>query len=193
MKYAISTGEGIDEESFKLLDPDTLKLLIPRAGPRLKFQAQLRQFIADAELVFNTSSGTDVFELDRDCPSSSRSDVVSVDDARTISVEVLTNTPGSSQRQRPSLDIRALVKRKLPQLYKILMGDDKSLITILDKLKINRLVVDSFIEEFRCKPPTRDKQDLAQNIVNSFPILKSSEGEGYVSILFIIVLLNKYG
>ncbi|GFT73800.1 uncharacterized protein TNCV_1327952 [Trichonephila clavipes] len=38
-------NEGIDEESFFLLDDETMKLLIPKAGPRLKFKKYLNSFI----------------------------------------------------------------------------------------------------------------------------------------------------
>ncbi|GFV79997.1 uncharacterized protein TNCV_1182852 [Trichonephila clavipes] len=38
-------NECIDEESFFLLDDETMKLLIPKAGPRLKFKKYLNSFI----------------------------------------------------------------------------------------------------------------------------------------------------
>lgn len=37
--------EGIDEESFNLLDEATIIHLIPRAGPRLKFLKKFRELV----------------------------------------------------------------------------------------------------------------------------------------------------
>ncbi|KAG8177490.1 hypothetical protein JTE90_008674 [Oedothorax gibbosus] len=43
--FRFSIGEGIDEESFDLLDADTIHILLPKAGPRLKFTSKFKDYI----------------------------------------------------------------------------------------------------------------------------------------------------
>jgi hypothetical protein len=80
------------------------------------------------------------------------------------------------------MDLRKLVHRKYPDLLNRLDLGDKSKINILDKLKLNRLIVDSYIEVYTSRPTTNEKISLAKDVVSTFPILKSAEGEGYVSV-----------
>ena len=41
--YSFPTENGIDEEAFGLLDENTIKDLIPKVGPRLKFLHHFNQ------------------------------------------------------------------------------------------------------------------------------------------------------
>ncbi|GFV50632.1 hypothetical protein TNCV_2212951 [Trichonephila clavipes] len=56
---------------------------------------------------------------------------------------------------------------------------DPSRINILHKYRVNRLLIQAYIENYDCKPSTKDKLDLAKDIVCTFPVLKGSDGEGY--------------
>lgn len=40
------SDEDIDEEAFLLLDEDTIKNLVPKVGPRLKFLRLFREFVS---------------------------------------------------------------------------------------------------------------------------------------------------
>ncbi|GFY70310.1 PC4 domain-containing protein [Trichonephila inaurata madagascariensis] len=46
-------------------------------------------------------------------------------------------------------------------------------------VRVNRLLVQTYIENYDCRPSTKDKLDLAKDIVSTFPVLKGSDGEGY--------------
>ncbi|XP_044753548.1 uncharacterized protein LOC123312972 [Coccinella septempunctata] len=63
--------EGIDQESVKLLDADTLKILIPKIGPRLKFQRALALHVGNESYTSSSIEGTPIFEsiesTDTDC------------------------------------------------------------------------------------------------------------------------------
>ncbi|XP_078025270.1 uncharacterized protein LOC144463739 [Epinephelus lanceolatus] len=48
--------EGIDEESFLLLDEGTIKQLIPKAGPRLKFLKNFSGFSQDIRQILTGST-----------------------------------------------------------------------------------------------------------------------------------------
>lgn len=69
----------------------------------------------------------------------------------------------------------------MPDIYKKLIEGDQSQINILVKYKINRLLVDSHIQEYDCRPTTKDKVELAKQIVTIFPVLKGTDGTDYVS------------
>lgn len=47
----VKTANAIDEESLRLLDPESTKDLIPKVGIRLKFLQRLNQFKKQVQLV----------------------------------------------------------------------------------------------------------------------------------------------
>ncbi|GFY32913.1 uncharacterized protein TNCV_4025371 [Trichonephila clavipes] len=121
-------NEGIDEESF-LLDDETMKLLIPKAGPRLKFKKYLNSFIEASNFSSVPTSDSTVPPCNTDITYSC------INDSLTIF-------------PHPVSDISDL---------------DAS---------------DTYIGNYDCKPSTKDKLDLAKDIVSTFPVLKGSDGEG---------------
>ncbi|GFV33100.1 uncharacterized protein TNCV_509391, partial [Trichonephila clavipes] len=44
---------------------------------------------------------------------------------------------------------------------------------------LSNFEIQTYIGNYDCKPSTKDKLDLAKDIVSTFPVLKGSDGEGY--------------
>ncbi|GFS56753.1 uncharacterized protein LOC106175700 [Trichonephila inaurata madagascariensis] len=87
-------------------------------------------------------------------------------------------SPGSTSTKK-KINIREIIKLKLPDIFSKLEKGDPSSINILHKYRVNRLLVQTYIGNYDCKPSTKDKLDLAKDIVSTFPVLKGSDGEGY--------------
>lgn len=171
-----SAGEGIDEESFKLIDDDTLKILIPKAGPRLKFKSYLKEYVLGKD------------DPQKEDLEDSTSSILSQSQIYCVSPTLYENEPSTSgnfsqaatANNEKRLDLRRLVSRKLPEILKKLDENDPSHISILDKYSLNRLIVDTYIEKNSCSPSTAEKIDLAKDVIKT--VLKGIEGEGFVSI-----------
>ncbi|GFQ94323.1 uncharacterized protein TNCT_416771 [Trichonephila clavata] len=201
-------NEGIDEESFFLLDDDTLKSLIPKAGPRLKFKKYLNSFIESSNFsalpTFDSpappcnsfsNSVTDSLTIfphpvcnisdDSHANSDSANNESSIHDiSLNYSDPLSSSTPlpllsPLSTSSRKKINIRETVKLKLPYIFAKLEKGDPANVSILHKYRINRLLVQTYVEEYDCRPSTKNKLDLAKDIVNAFPVLKGSDGEGH--------------
>lgn len=184
-------GEEIDEASIKLLDSKTLEILIPKAGPRLKLKKELDNFFkgsceaashsdSTVSVIVDQSDFSDVNVLETSeigYPGQSSSSVISIP---------LSSSPQSSVSESCKKDIhlKKIVSTKIPEIFKKLESGDPTQINILEKYKLNRLIVEKYIEKYGCQPSTKEKVDLAKCIVNTFPVLKGSSGEGFVSISF---------
>ncbi|GFR16356.1 uncharacterized protein LOC106175700 [Trichonephila clavata] len=77
------------------------------------------------------------------------------------------------------INIRETVKLKFPDIFAKLEKGDPTNDSILHKYRINRLLVQTYVEEYDCRPSTKNKLNLAKHIVNAFPVLKGSDGEGH--------------
>ncbi|GFQ93078.1 hypothetical protein TNCT_640371 [Trichonephila clavata] len=204
----LQLDEGIDEESFFLLDDDTLKSLIPKAGPRLKFKKYLNSFIESSNFsalpTFDSpappcnsfsNSVTDSLTIfphpvcnisdDSHANSDSANNESSIHDiSLNYSDPLSSSTPlpllsPLSTSSRKKINIRETVKLKLPYIFAKLEKGDPTNVSILHKYRINRLLVQTYVEEYDCRPSTKNKLDLAKDIVNAFPVLKGSDGEGH--------------
>lgn len=184
IQYKFSAGEGIDEESFKLIDDDTLKILIPKAGPRLKFKSYLKKYLSCKDDLQS------IVQHLEDSTTLNDSSILSEHQSEISCVNPTLYEPSTSRNftqtvignNEKRLDVRHIVSRKLPEILKKLDENDPDHITILDKYALNRLIVDTYIEKFSCTPTTTEKIDLAKDIIRTFPVLKGLEGEGFVSI-----------
>lgn len=196
-----------------------MKCLIPKAGPRLKFKryfdaflASTNQFISDPVTTHNESvSNCDSFSFN-DSPSLNCS--ASYNNSPTLNCSLSFNnspTLNSSPSNSPltdsmhsessalcsspsvsshkNINVKKIIGNKLPDIYEKLEKGDPANINILEKYRINRVLVNSYIEQYDCRPSTSDKLNLAKDIVNTFPVLKGSEGEGFVSNLLLLLLL----
>lgn len=185
-----------------MLDNSTIELLIPKAGPRLKFKKYLKSFLAyddhhdPLDNSFTISDpNSSLSSLERETESiiaiNTSCDTVTMPDPDIVPERVCSSTANishpcpspecSTDTFSKELDIKGIVKKKLPDIYQKLTEGDPSLINILEKYKINRLLVDSYIQKFDCRPTTKDKVELAKQIVKTFPVLKGTDGEDFVS------------
>ena len=196
--------EGIYEESFALLDDSTIGHLIPKAGPRLKFKKYLKSYLASTDSYENVSTISDSCPNSSICSSEMKTSIVEENVIPMVSVpdtdiaecgspfektsdtlpsssSSLTHTCISVDTFSKPLDINGIIKKKLPDIYKKLIVGDPSQINILQKYRINRALVESHIAQYDCRPTTKDKIELAKHIVKVFPVLKGTDGEGFVS------------
>ena len=199
-----------------LLDDATLHILIPKAGPRLKFKKYFDKFLsenqADSDPAVIASdpaviaSDPAVIASDSTAIASNPAAIAS-DSAATASDPVaITSTPAafasdsaaiasdsagsvfstqfptcSSSNGSKNFNLKEIVRKKLPDIFNKLEKGDPAEINILHKYKLNRVIVASFIEKYGCRATTKDKLDLAKNIITTFPVLKGAEGEAFVS------------
>ncbi|GFQ90381.1 hypothetical protein TNCT_576341 [Trichonephila clavata] len=88
-------------------------------------------------------------------------------------------SPLSTPSKKKIINIRATVKLKLLDIFAKLEKGDPTNVSILHKYRINRLLVQAYVEKYDCRPFTKNKLDLAKDIVSAFPVLKGSDGEGH--------------
>ncbi|GFS89176.1 uncharacterized protein NPIL_239011 [Nephila pilipes] len=94
------------------------------------------------------------------------------------STPIPQSSPLSTSCQK-KINIREIVRLKLPDIFAKLEEGDPTNINVLQKYRINRLVVKTYIENYGFSPTTKNKLDLAKDILNNFPVLKGSDGEGF--------------
>lgn len=191
------------------MDDSTIGLLIPKAGPRLKFKKYFESFLAsvhldslDVSTISDPSSSLSSLEMETSVPivGNNACATVTVPDpdivAEPVNISSPLLSPGYSTCTSVDtfskvLDIKRIVKKKLPDIYEKLIDGDPSQINILDKYKINRVLVDSHIQQYDCRPTTKDKIELAKHIVKTFPVLKGTDGEGFVSNFSVSFFLHE--
>lgn len=170
------TGEQIDEESFTLLDKDTIKILIPPAGRRLKF----------AKLLAEYKSSLEELLLDITLPVSpaisDNIDLTRVSESNSFTLSDNSVAPSvHTSSDLIDFDLRQILQKTYPSILSLLI--EKKQIGWRDKQWINRLFVSAFTDKYGPFPNTAKKASLAQLIVREFPSLKGHEGRGYVSYI----------
>lgn len=194
------------------MDNITIEQLIPKAGPRLKFKKYFETFLSSSvhELLDNVSTISDSSSSlsSLEIVANNSSPAINVPDEPVVaendcSFTVSTNTYDQFSSPECSvsvdtfskvIDVKNIVQKKLPEIHQKLIEGDPAQINILEKCKINRVLVASHIEQYDCRPRTKDKLELAKHIVKVFPVLKGTDGEGFVSyfcffFLYAIVLI----
>jgi len=149
---------------------DTMKVLIPSAGPRLKFAHLFTEYKSSLEnVLFDISIPACTASTDIDLTSISESSSdYSCPSSAHISLDL-------------NLDLRKILQKKYPNILSLLM--EKKQIGWCDKQRINRLFVSALTEKYGPFPNKAQKTKLAQLIVQVFPSLKGHEGKGYVSYM----------
>ncbi|GFT39637.1 hypothetical protein NPIL_55801 [Nephila pilipes] len=89
------------------------------------------------------------------------------------------SSPMSTSGQK-EINIRKIIKLELLDIFTMLEMGDPYNINILQKYHVNRLLVKTYVENYSCKPTTKNKLDLAKYIVNTLPVLEGSDGEDFV-------------
>lgn len=155
-----------------MLDTDTIKVLIPPAGPRLKFTKLLAEYKSSIEEVL----------LEATIPTTSSS----INDIDLTSVSESESSLASSDYSCPSarisfdsvnLDLKQILEKKYPNILSLLIENKQ--IGWCDKQRINRIFVSALTEKYGPFPSTARKANLAQLIIQEFPSLKGHEGKGY--------------
>ncbi|GFV02707.1 hypothetical protein TNCV_2743801 [Trichonephila clavipes] len=127
-------------------------------------------------LLFFPHPVCDISDLDAsDVSNTNNQNNIGHDISMNYSEPPCSSTAISSTKK---LILGEIIKLKLPDIFKIRKGDP-SRINILQKYRINRLLAQTYIGNYDCKPSTKDKLDLAKDIVSTFPVLIGSDGEGY--------------
>lgn len=158
--------------------------MIPKAGPRLKFYAKLQEYFKNSSQNSDIESATNSLS-EENCSQNNIDEVVC--EADVCGSEARTHE-GKREIGKLNFDIGNLVHKKLPEIYKK-MNEGVSP-SLLEKYKLNRLIVDTFAEKNGCQPRTMEKKGLAIAIVSTFPVLKGKDGEGTVSIVVVICFLS---
>lgn len=94
----------------------------------------------------------------------------------------INTTPNVTLTQHPDVtfDIATVVAEKCNKIYERLKSDNT--VSYLQKLKLSRKVVKyCLVEKYGAFPSPQAKEDLAQNLIHTFPSLKGLDGTGYVS------------
>ncbi|XP_071629698.1 uncharacterized protein [Temnothorax longispinosus] len=167
--------EQIDQDSFKLLDMDTIKVLIPPAGPRLKFAKLLAEYKSSLEeVLFDitipvSSATSDSIDLTRISDSTSCSLFASSEHSFAPFAHTSSNLV--------NLDLRQILQKQYLTILSLLI--EKKQIGWCDKQRLNRLFVSAFTDKYGPFPSTAQKASLAQLIIQEFPSLTGHEGRGY--------------
>ncbi|XP_054709519.1 uncharacterized protein LOC129219219 [Uloborus diversus] len=171
-------NEGIDEYSFPLLDEETIRLLIPKAGPRLKF-LKLFRTTHTAENKPDEIGSEKCDSKTEEKSKGAQEDGNLVKSSEAEEVKNLGKTTSTEELILKKIRIKELLERKLPEIYLKLVAGVPGSINITAKYKINRAVVDAYISNFDSQPTTQTKLLLAKKIVECFPVLKGLDGEGH--------------
>ncbi|XP_054715476.1 uncharacterized protein LOC129224953 [Uloborus diversus] len=172
------SDEGIDEYSFPLLDEETIRLLIPKAGPRLKF-LKLFRTTHTAENKPDEIGSEKCDSKTEEKSKGAQEDGNLVKSSEAEEVKNLGKTTSTEELILKKIRIKELLERKLPEIYLKLVAGVPGSINITAKYKINRAVVDAYISNFDSQPTTQTKLLLAKKIVECFPVLKGLDGEGH--------------
>ncbi|XP_051979327.1 uncharacterized protein LOC127640673 isoform X2 [Xyrauchen texanus] len=159
--------EDIDEEAFLLLDEDTIKNLVPKVGPRLKFLSLFREFkgsnapAAAASPQPSTSNESRNHDADLICPLEESANQVLVLEAV------------------PPLDIRQVLSAVSSGREIINNLQDTGVINRKQRITLTQILVSFLIERFGQRPSTSIKQALALSLVQTFPALNDNSDSGY--------------
>ncbi|XP_034074756.1 uncharacterized protein LOC117547947 [Gymnodraco acuticeps] len=159
--------EGIDEESFLLLDEGTISQLIPKAGPRLKFLKKCRGLIEPA--VPPTSPDVQPTATTPPSMEDQTAPVVPAMIPQTLHII-------------PQFDIRQILTGSTEG--KLILGSlDEDVIIPSQRKCLVRILVSHLMEKFGESPTSETKKALAAALIHGFPSLKdesdSSSGFGY--------------
>lgn len=160
---------------------DTIKALIPPAGPRLKFTKLFNEYKSSLEEVLlditipvaiaeSTSSNSFL--------SSDDSVASSVQTSAAFSAQTFVASSAQTSFDLIDLDLKEILKKKYPDIFHQLIEEKQ--IGWCDKQRINRLFVSALTDKYGPFPSKARKANLAQLIVQEFPSLKNHEGSGYV-------------
>ncbi|KAK9966163.1 hypothetical protein ABG768_003289 [Culter alburnus] len=158
--------EGVDEESFMLLDEVSIAALIPRIGLRVKFSKFHSELLGSLDhRPVNNQSFRNQSPIRNDPPTPTQTAVESCQ-ART------TNNS--------NFDIREiLIKSGGLALTTSLDGDGH--LSLKERRKMVRLLVSHLMERFGENPSAEIKKEMALALTAQFPCLKNNEGHGYES------------
>lgn len=152
---------------------DTIKALIPPAGPRLKFTKLFNEYKSSLEKVLlDITIPADIEE------STSSNSFLSSDDSVASSVQTSAAFSAQTSFDLIDLDLKEILKKKYPDIFHQLIKEKQ--IGWCDKQRINRLFVSALTDKYGPFPSKARKANLAQLIVQEFPSLKNHEGSGYV-------------
>ncbi|XP_056102916.1 uncharacterized protein LOC130082154 [Rhinichthys klamathensis goyatoka] len=162
--------EQIDDDSFLLLDENTIATLIPKIGVRLKF---LKHF---KELKFNSIPPHSSIAPENTQPSTSPENTVSTfgctSPENTQPTFVLQLVPDDTH------DIRAVLM-KAPHGPSIVESLESNTITTQQRRAMVRIIVAHLIEKYGETPSTETKKAMAISLVETFSCLRDPEGNGY--------------
>lgn len=174
-------ANAIDEESFRLLDPESIKDLIPRVGIRLKFLQRFNQFNKqDIDLDSSASSSVGTIILptsNSDQSYQSQSDVEESLPSKDGDGKHKIIAESSGTKMGKKFNVRKILEdadqeNTITQLEEGTLGSS-------ERRKMVRVLVSHLIENYGMSVGTDVKISLARAIVDEFPKLKDSEGEGY--------------
>ncbi|XP_067277997.1 uncharacterized protein si:dkey-286j15.1 [Pseudorasbora parva] len=155
--------EGVDRESFMLLDDASIATLIPRIGFRVKFKkyhSELLESLGHIP-VYNQSSPNQS-PLRNDPPTPTQTEEESCQMRTSSSIfdirEILLNSGGSAL---------------------ITSLDTEGHLSLKERCQMVRLLVSHLMERFGENPTAEIKKEMALAITDQFPCLKSNEGHGY--------------
>ncbi|XP_067241577.1 uncharacterized protein si:dkey-286j15.1 [Chanodichthys erythropterus] len=156
--------EGVDEESFMLLDDASIAALIPRIGVRVKFKKYHSELLES--LGHNPVNN-------QSCPS--QSPIRNDPPTPTESVEESCPTRTTSNS---TFDIREILQNSGGSAIITSLDTDMHL-SLKERHKMVRLLVSHLMERFGENPTAEIKKEMALAIIDQFPCLKSNEGHGY--------------
>jgi len=158
---------------------DTMKVLIPPAGPRLKFANLLNKYKSSSEEVLLQMT------LSVSTVSSDNIDLITMSESSSFTSSD-NSCPPSTQISLDliNLDLRQIMQNKYPNILSLLIENKQ--IGWCDKQRINRLFVSALTEKYGPFPSTVQKASLARLIIQEFPSLKGHEGKGYVSYMKVV-------
>ncbi|KAG1941532.1 uncharacterized protein si:dkey-286j15.1 [Pimephales promelas] len=155
--------EGVDKESFMLLDDASIAALIPRIGFRVKFKKYHSELLE--------SLGHSPVN-NQPCPSQSpvRNDPATP--AQIILESCQTRSSNST------FDIREILSNSGGSALISSLDRDGHL-SLKDRCQMVRLLVSHLMGRFGENPTAEIKKEMALAITAQFPCLKSNEGYGY--------------
>lgn len=166
---------------------DTIKILIPPAGPRLKFAKLLAEYKSSLEEV--------LFEMTipivSDAINNNITKIPAISKSNSSSSFASDDFVASSAQasfDSVDFDLRQILQKKYPDILSLLK--EKKQIGWCDKQRINRLFVSALTDKYGPFPSAARKANLAQLIVQEFPSLKGHEGKGYVRINMNLWIFN---
>ncbi|XP_024115340.1 uncharacterized protein LOC112137320 isoform X1 [Oryzias melastigma] len=157
----IFKDQEIDEEAFKLLDAETIRNLIPKVGPRLKFSKLHKELMSlNAERPITPSTSHNV------------ATILPAEESEEAS-EVLLLSPSSV------FDIRQVLNDTLSGKDILRSLDDVGAISRRQRIVLVQILVSFLIDKFGERPTTATKEALALSLVQTFPSLHDGSASGH--------------